>query len=50
MQISIKGNGNLVRVSGVSNYPGLELTELYCSYYHDPLCAIITANVGNFTV
>ena len=25
MQISTKGNGNLVRVSGVSSYPGFEL-------------------------
>ena len=30
MQISTKGNGNLVRVSGFSIYPGLELTGLYC--------------------
>ena len=26
MQISTKGNGNFVRVSGVSSYPGCELT------------------------
>ena len=30
MQLSIKGNGNLVRVSGVSSYPEFELTGLYC--------------------
>ena len=35
MQISTKGNGDLVRVNGVrvvpgSSYPGFELTGLYC--------------------
>ena len=30
MQISTKGNGNLVRVRGGFSYPGLELTGLYC--------------------
>ena len=31
MQISTKGNGDLIRVSGVSRCPGFELTGLYCS-------------------
>ena len=30
MQISTKGNGNLVRVSWVSSYPRFELTGVYC--------------------
>ena len=29
MQISTKGNGNLVRVNGNSSYSGFELTGLY---------------------
>ena len=33
MQISTKGNDNLVRVSGVSSYPGFELTGLYCTVF-----------------
>ena len=28
-----KGNGNLVRVCGVSSYPGFELTGLYCMVF-----------------
>ena len=28
-----KRNGNLVRVSGVSSYPGFELMGLFCSSY-----------------
>ena len=31
MEISTKGNGNLVRVRSVLSYPGFELTELNCS-------------------
>ena len=34
MQISTKGNGNLVRVSVVSSYLGFELTGLYCIVEH----------------
>ena len=33
MQISTKGNGNLVRFSGVSSYPGFKLTGLYCMVF-----------------
>ena len=32
MQISTKGNGNLVRVYRGSSYPGFKLTRLYCNY------------------
>ena len=31
MQISTKGNGNLVRVNGDSSYPRFELKGLYCN-------------------
>ena len=30
MQMSIKENGKLVQISGVSSYPGFKLTGLYC--------------------
>ena len=30
MQISTKENGNLIRVSTASSYPGFELKELHC--------------------
>ena len=30
MQVSTNGNGNLVRVSEVSSYPGFECMGLYC--------------------
>ena len=33
MQISTKENGHLVPVSGVSSYPGFELTGLYCMVF-----------------